>query len=52
MYFGVRPGSPFHDDRVRRAVSMLLDRDLLIDTFYNVDKFRAEGMQTDTRAPM
>ena len=48
-YFGQKPGTPFADDRVRRAASMLLDRDLWIDTFYNVSQFRAEGYPTEVR---
>ena len=48
-YFGQKPGTPFADDRVRRAASMLLDRDLWIDTFYNVSQFRTEGYPTEVR---
>ncbi|MBK7328199.1 MAG: ABC transporter substrate-binding protein [Dehalococcoidia bacterium] len=48
-YFGLKPGTPFADDRVRRAASMLIDRDLWIDTFYNVSQFRTEGYPTDVR---
>jgi ABC-type transport system substrate-binding protein len=47
--FGVLPGSPFIDDRVRKAVSMLIDRDLWIDTFYNVSNFEKEGLLVPTR---
>jgi ABC-type transport system substrate-binding protein len=47
--FGFLEGSPFHDDRVRRAVSMLLDRELFIDTFYNVSVFEAEGLPVESR---
>jgi ABC-type transport system substrate-binding protein len=49
IYFGLKPGTPFADDRVRRAASMLLDRDLWIDTFYNVSQFRTEGYPTEVR---
>jgi peptide/nickel transport system substrate-binding protein len=49
VYFGIRPGSPFLDERVRRAAAMLIDRDQWIDTFYNVDKFKAEGYPVDVR---
>ncbi|HNM78839.1 MAG TPA: ABC transporter substrate-binding protein [Tepidiformaceae bacterium] len=48
-YFGLKPGTPFADDRVRRAASMLIDRDLWIDTFYNVSEFRTAGYPTDVR---
>ncbi len=48
-YFGLQPGSPFLDPRVRAAASMLIDRDLWIDTFYNVTQFQKEGYPTDVR---
>lgn len=43
------PGSPFLDVRVRRAMSMLIDRQLWIDTFENVDGFAQEGIEIETR---
>jgi len=49
MYFGFKDGSPFLDDRVRRAASMLMDRDLYIDTTSNVSNFAKEGLQVETR---
>jgi peptide/nickel transport system substrate-binding protein len=42
--FSVKPESPFADARLRRAVSMLIDRDAIIDTFYNVPQFRNAGL--------
>jgi ABC-type transport system substrate-binding protein len=47
--FGIQPGSPFIDERVRRAVSMLVDRDLFIETFYNVEPFADAGLAVQTR---
>ena len=47
--FGYKPGSPFHDERVRQAWSMSIDRDLWIDVFYNVSNFQKEGLPVDTR---
>jgi ABC-type transport system substrate-binding protein len=47
--FGWMPGSPFVDERVRKAVSMSLDRDLVVRTFGNVDKYEAEGIEVPTR---
>jgi ABC-type transport system substrate-binding protein len=47
--FGYLPGSPFHDERVRQAYSMSLDRSLWIDAFYNVSKFEAEGLPVEVR---
>jgi len=49
LAFGYLKGSPFNDERVRRAVSMSLDRDLYIDTFFNVTKFESSGLPVDTR---
>jgi ABC-type transport system substrate-binding protein len=47
--FGMRPDSPFRDERVRKAVSMLIDRDQWIDTFANVSKFKDAGWPVETR---
>ncbi len=44
LRFGYLPESPFIDERVRKAASMSLDRDLFVDTFGNVDVFAAEGI--------
>jgi peptide/nickel transport system substrate-binding protein len=41
--------TPFRDERVRQAYSMALDRDVWIDLFFNVSKFRSEGLPIDTR---
>jgi ABC-type transport system substrate-binding protein len=43
LWFGVRPDSIFRDPRVRRAASMLVDRQLLQDTFYNIPAFEKAG---------
>src|SRR5439155_4963284 len=44
------PGkSPFLDERVRQAVSMSWDRDLYLDTFFNVSRFRDQGLPVQTR---
>jgi peptide/nickel transport system substrate-binding protein len=42
--FGFRNGSPFRDQRVRQAVSMLIDRDGMIDTFNNLEAFQDAGI--------
>ncbi|HLF79416.1 MAG TPA: ABC transporter substrate-binding protein, partial [Dehalococcoidia bacterium] len=47
--FGYLPGSPFLDERVRQAASMSLDRDLVIKTFGNVDKYEKEGINVPMR---
>jgi peptide/nickel transport system substrate-binding protein len=50
LNFGWQPPgqSPFRDERVRQAVSMSWDRDIYIDVFNNVEKFRAEGLPVET----
>jgi len=49
-FFGFEPSSksPFKDVRVRQAFSMSIDRDLFIDTFYNVSKFKSSGLDMST----
>jgi ABC-type transport system substrate-binding protein len=39
-----RPGSPWLDVRLRRALSMLIDRNLYIDTFLNASGFKKDGI--------
>ena len=39
-----RPGSPWLDVRLRRALSMTIDRNLFIDTFLNVSGFKKDGI--------
>jgi ABC-type transport system substrate-binding protein len=47
--FSKRDGNPwFTDVRMRQAVSMLLDREAWIDTFYNVKGFEREGVPMET----
>jgi peptide/nickel transport system substrate-binding protein len=51
LRFGATPtpaNKPFHDERVRQAISMSYDRDLFIDTFYNVSQFEADGLPVST----
>jgi len=47
--FGYLPGSPFLDERVRKAASMSLDRDLFIRTFGNADQFEMAGLEVPMR---
>ena len=49
LRFGYLPGSPFFDDRVRKAVSVLIDRDLFIETFGNTKDFEDAGLEVATR---
>jgi len=46
--FGVQPTSPFRDQRLRQAFVMTWDRDLFLDTYYNVDSFRQRGIEVET----
>lgn len=48
LNFGYLPGSVFHDERLRQAISMSWDRDLVIDVLFNVEKFRSEGLPVAT----
>jgi ABC-type transport system substrate-binding protein len=46
---GGREKSPFVDERVRQAFSLSQDRDLWIDTFFNVPQFKGAGLPVETR---
>lgn len=50
FFYGSRPGSstPFRDLRVRQAYAMSWDRDLFLDTVYNVSKFQSQGLPVQT----
>jgi peptide/nickel transport system substrate-binding protein len=45
--FSKRDDSVFKDVRVRRALSMMLERDLVVETFYNVKQFRDSGLPVE-----
>jgi ABC-type transport system substrate-binding protein len=47
--FDLKPGSPFYDVRVRRAFSMLMDRDAYLDAVYNLPAFKAAGLPMEGR---
>jgi len=52
MFYGFEGGtqkSPMIDERVRQAFAMSIDRDLWIDTWFNVPAFTAEGLPMETR---
>jgi len=42
------PGNPLLDTRVLHAISMLIDRDLLIEVFGDVSNFEKEGIPLET----
>ena len=48
MFFGWQ-NTAVRDERVRQAMSMSVDRELLIDTLYNVSTFTREGIPVETR---
>src|SRR5690606_33613533 len=49
VWFGYEGDSPFKDQRVRQAFSMLVDRDAFNSVVYNADQFEAEGLPTAAR---
>lgn len=49
LRFGYLPESPFFDERVRKAASMSIDRDLFVDTFGNAERFQAAGIDVPRR---
>lgn len=47
--FGFAGESPWKDERLRQAVSMLLDRELMIDTIGGRENFRKQGIELPAR---
>jgi ABC-type transport system substrate-binding protein len=45
LSFGYEGNSPFKDQRLRQAVSMLIDREGFIDVIANRDGFRKDGLE-------
>ncbi len=45
IFFGQAEPNPFKDERVRRAVSMALDRDALLEVVYNISTLRNAGYE-------
>jgi peptide/nickel transport system substrate-binding protein len=45
MYFGQKEPNPFKDERVRRAVSMAVDRDAILEAQYNISTLRDAGYE-------
>jgi peptide/nickel transport system substrate-binding protein len=48
VQFSGQPTSPLRDVRLRRALSLLIDRDLVLDTFYNLPEFRNAGLPAES----
>jgi ABC-type transport system substrate-binding protein len=49
VFFGRRPGSPWNDERVRRALAMNQDAALWGDNASNREKFEAEGLPVEVK---
>src|SRR5262249_39139962 len=47
VIFMTEPGSPFLDVRVRRAISMSIDRELLAEVDAGVDSYTKQGVRLD-----
>lgn len=47
--FNFRPGSQWLDDRLRQALSMTIDRDLITSTLNNVDGFTKQGIDMEIK---
>ncbi len=47
--FGYEGDSPFKDQRVRQAISLMWDRETFLDALANRAKFRSAGLQQTTR---
>lgn len=48
IWFGYEGNSPFKDQRVRQAFSMLVDREAFDIAINNADMFKAEGLDTNS----
>jgi ABC-type transport system substrate-binding protein len=48
MTFGWETGSQFRDQRLRQALSMLIDRETYIDVLDNRENFRKDGLELPT----
>jgi ABC-type transport system substrate-binding protein len=51
LNYAYERGSPFFDERVRQALSMLIDREAYADALTNSSSFKAEGIDVDLRYP-
>ncbi len=49
MIFGYAEGSPFRDERMRKALSMLLDREVEADFRWNTSQFKSVGLPMEVR---
>ena len=49
IVFSYSPGQPWHDVRLRRAVSMAIDRDLMGEVLFDPKKFETLGVKLNVR---
>ncbi len=49
IFFGRRTGSPWNDDRVRKALAMNMDAELWGDNASNRKKYEAQGLPVNTK---
>src|SRR5690606_31977831 len=49
IWFGYEGDSPFKDQRVRQALSMLIDRDAFNSALYNSDVFEDAGLGVEAK---
>ena len=49
IFFGLREGSPYRDDRVRKAFAMEIDRATWLDVYSGRQSFEAAGLPVATR---
>lgn len=49
LAFGYEGDSPWKDERLRQAVSMLIDRETMIDVLTNRKRYRSEGIDFEVR---
>ena len=47
IFFGRKPGSPWNDERVRKAMAMNMDANLWGDNYSNRKRFEAEGLPVE-----
>jgi ABC-type transport system substrate-binding protein len=47
FHFSMKADNAFRDVRLRQAVSMLIDRGAIVDTFYNLPAFRSAGLPAE-----
>lgn len=49
LTFGWEKGAPWHDKRVRQALSMMMDRETYSDVIFSRKEFAADGLDVPIR---